>query len=154
MTSPLKIGDKAPDFKNVLPDGTHFTLSSLRGKQVVLYFYPKDNTPGCTKEACDFRDHFDSFNQKNTVIIGISRDSHKSHLRFKSLFSLPFILLADETGEISTTYGTWVQKSMFGKKYFGIERTTFLINEEGVIAHIWHKVKVLGHVNAILKKLR
>ena len=154
MTSPLKIGDKAPYFKSVLPDGTLFTLSSLKSKRVILYFYPKDNTPGCTKEACDFRDQSELFHEKNTVIVGISRDSQKSHAGFKSLFSLPFILLSDEDGEISKKYGTWVQKSMFGKKYFGLERTTFLIDEEGIIQHIWHKVKVLGHVESILKVLR
>ncbi len=150
----LKAGDMAPEIQTLLNDGVPFSLSSLRGKKVILYFYPKDNTPGCTKEACDFRDHFDAFKNENAVIIGVSRDSHASHTRFKSLFGLPFILLSDTTGDISKEYGTWVEKSMFGKKYFGLERTTFLIQEDGKIQKIWKKVKVLGHTAEILKLLK
>ncbi|MBS0186044.1 MAG: thioredoxin-dependent thiol peroxidase [Proteobacteria bacterium] len=152
MSIILKEGDPAPLFESSLPDGSPFALSSLKGKKVILYFYPKDNTPGCTKEACDFRDHWKDFQKSDVVVLGISRDSHKSHHIFKSLFSLPFTLLSDENGEISKAYGTWVEKSMFGKKYFGLERATFLIDETGKIQKIWRKVKVLGHVQKVLQE--
>ncbi len=153
MSENLKKGDSAPEFQSTLPDGTPFSLSSLKGKKVILYFYPKDNTPGCTKEACDFRDSWAYFQNSNVVVLGVSRDSHTSHHTFKSLFSLPFTLLSDETGEISQAYGTWVEKSMFGKKYFGLERTTFLIDETGKIQKIWRKVKVLGHVQKVRQEI-
>lgn len=153
MTSILKKGDTAPEIETSLSDGTAFSLSSLKGKKIILYFYPKDNTPGCTKEACDFHSKEEDFQSLNTVIVGVSRDSHTSHDHFKSLFSLPFTLLSDENGDISKTYGTWVEKSMFGKKYFGMERATFLIDEEGTVQKVWRKVKVLGHVQDILHTL-
>ena len=153
MSENLKKGDSAPEFQSTLPDGTPFSLSSLKGKKVILYFYPKDNTPGCTKEACDFRDNWAYFQNSNVMVLGVSRDSHTSHHTFKSLFSLPFTLLSDETGEISQAYGTWVEKSMFGKKYFGLERTTFLIDETGKIQKIWRKVKVLGHVQKVRQEI-
>lgn len=146
-------GDKAPDFQSCLPDGTSLSLSSLKGQKVILYFYPKDNTPGCTKEACDFRDSWEVFQKQNVIVLGVSKDTQKSHQRFKSLFSLPFYLLSDTDGELSKIYGTWVEKSMFGKKYFGMERATFFIDEEGIIRKVWHNVKVLGHVNQVLHAL-
>lgn len=152
MSLILKEGDPAPLFESMLSDGSSLSLSSLKGKKVILYFYPKDNTPGCTKEACDFRDHWKDFQKSDVVVLGISRDSHKSHEAFTSLFSLPFTLLSDENGDISKSYGTWVEKSMFGKKYFGLERSTFLIDETGKIQKIWRKVKVLGHVQKVLQE--
>lgn len=152
MSTILKKDDIAPAFQSILSDGSSLTLSSLKGKKVILYFYPKDNTPGCTQEACDFRDKWKDFQKSNVVVLGVSRDSHISHHTFKSLFSLPFTLLSDETGEISEAYGTWVEKSMFGKKYFGLERSTFLIDETGKIQKIWRKVKVLGHVQKVLQE--
>lgn len=146
----LKIGDMAPDFSLMSDTQEQFTLSELKGKQVVLYFYPKDSTPGCTKEACDFRDSYQDFAARNIVVLGISRDSLKSHTKFRTNHSLPFPLLSDESGEVCKKYGVWVEKSMFGIKYFGIKRTTFLIDETGKIIKIWDKVKVLGHVKDVM----
>lgn len=153
MLKNLKKGDVAPAFQTTLSDGTPLSLASLKGKKVILYFYPKDNTPGCTKEACDFRDSWEDFQKSNVVVLGVSRDSHESHHTFKSLFSLPFLLLSDKTGEISTAYGTWIEKNTFGKKYFGMARATFLIDEDGKIQKIWPKVAVLGHVQKVLQEI-
>lgn len=149
----LKIGDKAPDF--ILPDdnGKSVKLSDFKGKRVVLYFYPKDNTSGCTKEACDFRDNIKIFTKSKTVVIGISKDNSESHRKFKEKFLLPFTLLSDMNQEVLSKYGVWKEKSMYGRKYMGIERTTFLINEKGIIENIWNKVKVPGHVEEIISKL-
>lgn len=149
----LKVGDKAPDFKLESDSGETLSLKELRGMKVIVYFYPKDNTSGCTKEACDFRDSIKSFKRKNTLIIGVSKDSIASHKKFKEKFELPFILLSDETAKMLNDYGVWKEKSMYGKKYMGIERTTFLINEKGIIEKIWKKVKVPGHVDEILNNL-
>jgi thioredoxin-dependent peroxiredoxin len=148
----LKKGDKAPDFK--LPDdsGKTVKLSDFKGKNVVLYFYPKDNTSGCTKEACDFRDKIKLFSKNNTVVIGISRDNSESHRKFKEKFSLPFTLLSDENQKVLLDYGVWTEKSMYGRKYMGIVRTTYLIDEKGLITEIWNKVKVQGHVEDIISK--
>ncbi len=147
------VGTKAPEF--TLPDDQNNTvaLKNLRGKKVILYFYPKDETPGCTREACDFRDSFDQFKKKNALIFGVSKDSVTSHQKFKNNHSLPFALLADETGAVCEQYGVWVEKNMMGKKYMGIERTTFLIDENGKISHVWPKVKVDGHVTELLETL-
>ncbi len=146
----LTAGMEAPDF--TLPDseGKMHTLSSYRGKNVVIYFYPKDMTPGCTQESCDFRDAFDLFAEKNTVIIGISVDSETSHSKFAEKYSLPFILLSDKEKKIVDSYGVWIEKSMYGKKYMGTERTTFLIDEKGIIKEVFNKVKVNGHVKEVL----
>lgn len=149
----LKAGDKAPDFKLESDSGETLSLKELKGMKVVVYFYPKDNTSGCTKEACDFRDAIKSFKRKNTLIIGVSKDSIASHKKFKEKFELPFILLSDETAKMLNDYGVWKEKSMYGKKYMGIERTTFLINEKGTIERIWNKVKVPGHIDEILNNL-
>lgn len=149
----LKIGASAPDFTVSDDSGKKISLKDFKGKSVVLYFYPKDETPGCTQEACDFRDHSKIFSQKNAIILGISKDSVKSHEKFKKNHALPFPLLSDETGEVCEKYGVWVEKQMMGKKYMGIERTTFLINPEGVITQIWPKVKVDGHIQEILSTL-
>lgn len=146
----LSIGDLAPDFTLPTDQGVTTKLSDWRGTPVIVYFYPKDNTPGCTQEACSFRDNKPDFDKKNTVIIGISKDSVKSHVKFKEKEKLNFILVSDETGEVCEKYGVWVEKSMYGKKYFGIERTTFLIDKEGKISKIWRKVSVPGHVEDVL----
>ncbi|RME01567.1 MAG: thioredoxin-dependent thiol peroxidase [Calditrichaeota bacterium] len=149
----LKEGDQAPDFE--LPDenGNPVRLSDFRGKKVVLYFYPKDNTSGCTKEAINFRDQYAQFQKLNAVILGVSKDSPKSHQNFKSKYDLPFPLLADESTQVMQKYGVWQEKSMYGRKYMGTVRTTFLIDEHGVIQKIWPKVKVTGHEKQVLSAL-
>lgn len=149
----LKIGDKAPDFKLNSDSEKIISLKDFKGKKVILYFYPKDNTSGCTKEACDFRDNIKLFEKKNTVVIGVSKDSVESHKKFKSKFELPFHLLSDESTNMISDYGVWKEKSMYGRKYMGIERTTFLVNEKGIIENIWNKVKVPGHIEEILKSI-
>lgn len=152
--SELREGLKAPDFSLPSTEGKEISLSSYKGKkQVVLYFYPKDNTPGCTQESCDFRDFSGKFSKKDAIVIGISADSLKSHDNFKSKFSLPFPLLSDENKEVIKKYGVWKEKSMYGKKYMGIERTTVIINKEGKIAKVYPKVKVTGHVEEVLGSL-
>jgi peroxiredoxin Q/BCP len=149
----LKAGDKAPDFKLLSDNGKEVPLKKLKGHKVVLYFYPKDNTSGCTKEACDFKDSIKVFEKKETVVIGVSRDSVDSHKKFKSKFDLPFTLLSDESATMLEEYGVWKEKSMYGRKYMGIERTTFLIDEKGKIKEIWNNVKVPGHITDILTKI-
>lgn len=147
----LTIGDMAPDFTLPTEDeNIHITLSKLRGKKVVLYFYPKDNTPGCTKEACDFRDNFAAFKAQGAEVFGISKDSAKAHSRFREKYSLPFTLLVDDNADVCEAYGVINKKSLFGKTFLGIQRSTFLIDEQGVIRAIWRKVKVPGHVEQIL----
>lgn len=137
----LKLGDKAPDVKIKIDEGNHIKISDFKGKKVILYFYPKDNTPGCTREACGFRDNHQKITNKNAIVIGISKDSTKKHFSFKDKFNLPFYLGADEDTRICQKYGVWVEKSMYGKKYMGIQRSTFLIDEEGKIQKIWAKAK-------------
>jgi peroxiredoxin Q/BCP len=146
----LKIGDKAPDFTLPTDGNGTIALKAQRGKTVVVYFYPKDDTTGCTKEACGFRDAMPDFSKIAATIIGISRDSMRSHDKFKQKYALPFILASDESGEVCEKYGVWVEKSMYGRKYMGIERTTVLIDEKGVIRGIWPKVKIDGHVGEVL----
>ena len=150
MTAALNIGDTAPDFTLPGDGNTSITLSSLQGKKVVLYFYPKDDTPGCTKESIEFNGLRKDFEASNTVIIGMSPDSPKSHDKFKKKYGLGFSLAADESKTTLEAYGVWVEKSMYGKKYMGIERTTFLIDSTGKIAAIWPKVKVDGHAAEVL----
>lgn len=147
----LKEGNKAPDFKLKDSEGKSVSLKDYRGSDVVLYFYPKDNTSGCTQEACDFRDAFPEFQKLNVAVLGISGDSEKSHAGFASKYELPFILLSDPEKNVIEKYGVWKEKSMYGKKYMGIERTTFLIDKEGKIKKIFPKVKVTGHVEEIKK---
>ncbi len=149
----LKEGDKAPEFKLTADTGEKISLSKFRGKKIVLYFYPKDNTSGCTAEACDFRDNINVFNKKDIVVIGVSKDSVESHKRFKEKYKLPFLLLSDETIDVLKAYGVWKEKSLYGKKFMGVERTTFIINEKGIIEKIFSKVKVKGHIEEILKNL-
>jgi peroxiredoxin Q/BCP len=142
----LKEGDKAPDFTLVGSDKKEHKLSDYLNRKVILYFYPKDNTPGCSQEAQDFKNELEEFSSKNTVILGISRDSIKSHDKFIAKYDLPFILLSDEDETVCNLYGVLKEKTMFGKKSIGIERSTFLINENGIITKIYRKVKVPGHV--------
>lgn len=146
----IEIGDKAPDFTLSTDGNGKVTLSKLRGQKVVLYFYPKDDTTGCTAEACGFRDSFPKFGKVEAAVIGISKDSVASHDKFKKKYELPFTLASDGDGKVCEAYGVWVEKSMYGRKYMGIERATFLIDEKGVVRGVWHKVKVPGHVDAVL----
>lgn len=148
----LEIVTKAPDFSVSFDSDTAESISSdsIKGLHKVIYFYPKDDTPGCTQESKDFRDMVDAFKGANTMIIGVSRDSVESHDKFRSKYDLPFALASDESGKMCEDYGVWVQKSMYGKSYMGIERTTFLIDKEGIIRQVWRKVKVPGHVEEVL----
>ena len=147
----LAIGDQAPDFTLPTDGNGTVTLSALRGKPVILYFYPKDDTPGCTTEACGFRDALPNFTGAGAVVIGISKDSVAAHDKFKAKHALPFTLAADPEGKVVEAYDAWVEKSLYGRKYMGIDRCTFLIDGAGAIRGIWHKVKVGGHVEAVLK---
>jgi peroxiredoxin Q/BCP len=151
---PLKEGDKAPPFTLPSGEGGNVSLESLRKERwVVLYFYPKDDTPGCTKESCDFRDLNTRFRQAGAVIVGISPDGLSSHQKFAAKFTLPFPLLSDEGSQVATAYGVWKKKSMYGRTYMGIERTTFLIRPDGRVAKLYPKVKVDGHAEALLADL-
>jgi peroxiredoxin Q/BCP len=153
MLKELKEGSPAPEISLKTDKGEPFQLSSLRGKNVVLYFYPKADTPGCTKEACEFRDSSEKFSKANTVIVGVSPDTDAAQARFKSKFDLPFTLLADKEHEAAETYGVWKEKSMYGRKYMGVERTTFVIDGDGTIKKIFPKVKVDGHAEEVLSAL-
>jgi peroxiredoxin Q/BCP len=153
-TSELKVGQKAPDFTVMDDKGEKVKLADLKGKKAVLYFYPKDDTPGCTKEACAFRDGIDKIKKRGAVVLGVSADSVESHKKFKNKFNLNFPLLADSDKKMIEAYGVWKEKSMYGKKYMGIERTTFVIDENGKIAHIFPKVKVDQHYDEVLEALK
>ena len=144
------VGEKAPDFTLLSNDGKRVQLKDFAGQNVVLYFYPKDMTPGCTTQACDFRDFHEDFSELNAVIIGVSPDPINRHEKFIEKYNLPFLLLADETHEVAEAYGVWKLKKNFGKEYMGIERSTFIINKEGIIVKEWRKVKVKGHVEEAL----
>jgi peroxiredoxin Q/BCP len=149
----LQAGDKAPAFD--LPTDTgRVSLASLKGKKIVLYFYPKDDTSGCTSEALQFSSEVEEFAKVGAVIIGVSKDSAASHAKFRLKHDLTVELAADTTGEIVETYGAWVEKSMYGRKYMGIDRSTFLIDADGVIREVWRKVKVPGHIKAVLTAAR
>jgi peroxiredoxin Q/BCP len=149
----LKEGDKAPDFTGLTTEGGQASLSDFKGKSVVLYFYPRDDTPGCTKEACAFRDEFTAFKHKGAVVFGVSTDSPKSHAKFAGKYKLPFTLLADEDKKIVQAYGVWGQKSFLGRKYMGTHRVTFLIGPDGTIRKIWTSVKPVEHVKEVLASL-
>ena len=149
----LKAGDPAPDFEAVLDNGGTVSLSHFKGKNVVLYFYPKDNTPGCTREACDFRDNISSLEEKNTVVLGVSPDSVKSHQKFKDKFDLPFPLISDEAKDVAQAFGVWREKKMYGKTRMGIVRSTFIIGPDGLIYKAYDSVKVAGHVEDIIASL-
>ncbi|MDB5098667.1 MAG: Peroxiredoxin [Cyanobacteria bacterium RYN_339] len=148
----LEVGQPAPDF--TLPDqaGNPVSLKALRGKPVVLYFYPKDDTPGCTKEACSFRDHWKTLEARGIAVLGISPDSQASHAKFAGKYSLPFTLLADTERAVANLYGTYGEKTLYGKKSMGILRTTFLIDAEGVVQHVWKKPKTDVHAEEVLAK--
>ena len=150
----LELGDKAPDFTLPTDGAGSVTLSKLNGKKVVLYFYPKDDTSGCTAEACGFRDSFPDYGGTDAVVIGISKDSVASHDKFKKKHGLPFILASDTGGDVCEKYGVWVEKSMYGRKYMGIERATFLIDGAGTVRGAWRKVRVPGHVAEVLTAAR
>ena len=145
----IESGTVAPDFTLETDQGESVTLSKLRGKNVILYFYPKDDTPGCTIQACDFRDAMPRFEGVKAVILGVSPDSVKSHAKFRAKFDLNFPLLADEGHSVSEAYGVWKEKKMYGRTYMGIERSTFLIDKEGVISKVWRKVKPKGHTEML-----
>ena len=149
----LSTGDPAPDFTLSDADGNPVSLSDFKGQKVVLYFYPKDDTPGCTKEACGFRDAQDDYMEANAVVIGVSPDSEKSHQRFRDKYDLPFLLLADPERQAIEGYDVWKEKNMYGKKHMGVERSTFIIDEDGILVEILRKVKVDGHVQSVLASL-
>ena len=149
----IKEGDKAPDFSLASNSGATVSLKGLAGKKVVLYFYPKDNTPGCTKEACNFRDNHVALEKAGAVVLGVSTDSLKSHQNFAGKYSLPFPLLSDEGAKVANSYGVWGEKVNYGKTYMGMFRTTFLIDETGTISKIWPKVKVDTHGADVLKAI-
>ncbi len=147
-------GQLAPDFKLMASNGKPFTLSENRGKWIVLYFYPKDDTPGCTREACSFRDHIKRFESLGATVVGISPDDLRSHDRFISKYGLPFVLLSDPEHEVAQLYGVWREKNMYGRRIMGIQRSTFLIAPDGRIHKIWPKVKVDHHVDEVLDELK
>ena len=149
----VTVGEAAPDFIAADDSGAEFALSSLRGSRVILYFYPKDNTPGCTQEARDFRDLSPALAGKDAVVVGVSTDGVKSHRNFKTRYSLPFTLVADPDRDIVNRYGVWVEKKNYGRSYMGVARTTFVIDEEGVVERVFENVKVKGHANAVLESL-
>lgn len=148
------VNKKAPDFTLLNEKGEQVRLSDFLGKKVVLYFYPKDMTPGCTTEACDFRDNYESFEQLNAIILGVSTDSQARHMKFIEKHGLPFSLLVDEDHAVCEKYGVWVLKKMYGKEYMGIERSTFLIDENGVVIKEWRKVKVKNHIQDVLSSIK
>ncbi|WP_035344406.1 thioredoxin-dependent thiol peroxidase [Alkalihalobacillus hemicellulosilyticus] len=150
----VEIGQAAPTFTLEDVSGERVSLEDFRGKQVVLYFYPKDMTPGCTTQACDFRDHMEDFSALNTVIIGVSPDPVSRHEKFKDKYNLPFYLLADEDHQVSELYGVWKLKKNFGKEYMGIERSTFIIDKEGKLIKEWRKVRVKNHVEEALTYIK
>jgi peroxiredoxin Q/BCP len=145
----LEIGDKAPDFTLDATGGETITLSKLQGHAVVVYFYPKDDTPGCTKQACGFRDSFNNLKAQGITVIGISKDNIKSHEKFREKYQLNFPLASDESTETIKAYGSWIEKSMMGKKYMGSDRSTFLIDAKGKLAQIWRNVSVEGHIEEV-----
>ena len=147
----IDVGDKAPAFNGVTDGGGGLSLKELKGKKVVLYFYPKDATPGCTTEAQGFRDALDDFAKLGAGIVGVSKDSVKRHDNFKAKYELPFALISDEDGVICEAYGVWQEKKNYGKTYMGIVRTTFLIDENGKVAEIWRNLRVKGHVDKVLE---
>jgi len=150
----LQPGQKAPDFRLPSTDGGELALSELRGKKVVLYFYPKDSTPGCTQESCDFRDRDEAIRAAGAVVLGVSKDSIASHERFRAKYDLPFPLLSDADNRVAMAYGAYGEKNMYGKKVMGTIRSTFLIDEKGVIERVWSPVKVPGHAEAVLAAVR
>ncbi|HEV7369766.1 peroxiredoxin [Arenibaculum sp.] len=150
----IEPGSPAPDFTMPTDGGGTLSLAGLRGRKVILYFYPKDDTSGCTKEACGFRDLLPDFTGTDAVVVGVSKDGVASHDKFKGKYDLPFTLASDQGGDVCERYGVWVEKSMYGRKYMGIDRATFLIDGDGVVRRVWRKVKVPGHVEEVLEAAR
>ncbi|MBM6838095.1 thioredoxin-dependent thiol peroxidase [Clostridium saudiense] len=150
----IEINSIVPNFSLIGSDKKEHSLSEYKGKKIVLYFYPRDNTPGCSTEACDFRDNNSIIEDMNAIVIGVSRDSLKSHDKFIEKFNLPFLLLSDEDETLCNLFGVIKEKNMYGKKVMGIERSTFIINEEGVLVKEYRKVKVKGHIDTILEDLK
>jgi len=150
----LQPGDKAPDFSTIDDQGNKVALKDFRGKKVVLYFYPKDNTSGCTKQACELRDNYSKFAKLDAVVLGVSPDPQKAHVKFKTKFDLPFPLLVDEDKKIINAYDVWHQKSLYGVKFMGVVRTTFVIDEKGRITHVFPKVKVPDHLELVMAALK
>jgi peroxiredoxin Q/BCP len=153
MSKTLQIGDPAPNFDLPTDSGGRISLAKLKGKSVVLFFYPKDDTPTCTVENLSFSEKAKAFEQANALVIGISKDSPATHDKFKAKHGLNVLLASDETGKTLEDYGVWTEKNMYGRKYMGIERTTYLVNAKGRISEIWRKVRVKGHVDAVLRKI-
>jgi peroxiredoxin Q/BCP len=151
---PLSVETKAPAFSGTTQDGSKVSLAELKGKIIVLYFYPKDDTPGCTKEACGFRDAWKSFEKSGALVIGVSPDSEKSHYKFFVKYKLPFLLLADEEKSIIERYAVWGEKQFMGRKYLGVFRTTYLIDQKGIIRKVWPKVKPDKHADEILEAIK
>ncbi len=149
----LKVGDKAPAFKGLTAEGP-LALKDLKGSNIVLYFYPKDDTPGCTLEACAFRDALPKFKKMNARVFGVSKDTLQAHAKFSKKYELPFTLISDADGSLCDSFGVWGEKSMYGRKYMGIERATYLVDKTGMIRHIWRKVKVAGHAEEVLDAVK
>lgn len=149
----LSVGDMAPDFTLEDQDGRQHSLSGLRGSWVVVYFYPKDDTPGCTKEACSFRDHFDAIGEAGAVVLGVSADDAASHQKFREKYGLPFPLLVDEGAKVATAYGAWGEKVLYGKTVIGMTRSTFVIGPDGKLTKVWKQVKAEVHAEQVLKAL-
>ena len=150
----INVGDRAPDFQLKRDGGSEISLASLKGQWVILYFYPKDNTPGCTKQAIGFTEMSEIFNDHGAVIVGISPDSTASHDKFKAKHDLNIILAADEERQAITAYDVWKEKNMYGRRYKGVERSTFLVDRDGIIKALWRKVKIPGHIEAVLEKIK
>ncbi|WP_422359044.1 thioredoxin-dependent thiol peroxidase [Reichenbachiella sp.] len=147
----LQVGDKAPEFEAKIQDGSRIKLSDYLGKKVVLYFYPKDNTPGCTAQSCDLRDNHELLKKQGYIVLGVSTDTEKSHVKFINKFDLPFNLISDPEKEVHNLYGTWALKKLYGREYMGTVRTTFIINEDGLIEEVIGKVKTKTHTEQIIK---
>ena len=154
LRAPLGVGDSVPTFSLPSSSGKEISLSDYKGKKIVLYFYPKDDTPGCTTEACEFRDNLKNYEAVNAVVIGVSKDPLKSHDKFIQKYGLPFELISDEEGKMLDAFGVWKEKSMYGKTFMGVERSTFLIDEKGKIAKAWRKVSVPNHVATVLEEAK
>jgi peroxiredoxin Q/BCP len=153
MEKELKVGDKAPAFKLAASDGKSYRLADFKGRSVILFFYPKAMTPGCTQEACDFRDLATPLTQRDAVVVGVSRDAPDRLAKFRDKHDLNFLLLSDEAGKVCEAYGVWKEKSLYGRKFMGIERTTFVIGKDGRIEKVFAKVKVNGHAAAVVQSL-
>lgn len=154
MAKTLALGDKVPDLKLPSSTGEEMSLADFKGKKIVLYFYPKDDTPGCTTEACDFRDSQEDFSKLNAVVVGVSKDALNSHEKFIAKYKIPFVLLSDTDLKLMEAFGVWKEKTMYGKTALGVSRSTFLIDENGVLVKAWLNVKATGHVGKVLEELK